>query len=352
MTESTGELKRTPLHAAHVALGVRMAPFAGWEMPSSILASWMRREPSGPAPGLFDVSHMGRIDISGAEAASFLDRIVSFAVTSLRVGRAKYAIVCNQTGGIIDDCLLYRLGHQRFLLVPNAANTSVVLGWLSQWKLQAGQVRIQDVTSSLAMLAHQGPNAREMLQDLTKQLDLSTLKPFGVAEATVSDALTIVSRTGYTGEDGFEIILPNDAAHQVWEFLTDRGAAPCGLGARDVLRLEAGLLLHGSDIDTSINPYEAGLRRFVDPDREEYVAGEVLRRIRDEHPERVLIGFQMVGRGIARHGYAILNRSQQIGHVSSGSYSPTLDRAIGLGYVPSRHSAPGTRFQSTFEGAS
>ena len=350
MTESTPELKCTPLHPTHVALGARIAPFAGWEMPVQYAGILDEARAVRSGVGIFDVSHMGRIEISGVEAAIFLDRIVSFSVASLRVGRAKYVIVCNQAGGIIDDCILYRLGEERFLLVPNAANTSVVLDWLSQWRPQARQVRIEDVTSSLAMLAHQGPGAREILQGLTKQLDLSNLRPFGVAEATVVDARAIVSRTGYTGEDGFEIILPSDRAADVWEFLTSRGAIPCGLGARDVLRLEAGLLLHGSDMDSSINPYEAGLSKFIDPDREEYVAGKVLRGIREEGPERVLMGFHMVGRGIARNGYAILSHSEQIGHVSSGSYSPTLDRAIGLGYVPSRRSAPGTRFQIDIRG--
>ena len=350
MTESNGELKRTPLHPAHVALGARIAPFAGWEMPVQYAGILDEARAVRSGVGLFDVSHMGRIEISGAEAASLLDRVFSSSIQSIRVGRAKYGVVCDQAGGIIDDCLLYRLGEQRFLLVPNASNTSVVLEWISQWKPRDGRVRIEDVTSSLAMLAHQGPGAREILQDLTQQFDLSSLKPFGVGEATVADAQAIVSRTGYTGEDGLEIIVPRETVGELWEFLTSRGAVPCGLGARDVLRLEAGLLLHGNDIDTSINPYEAGLGRFVDPDREDYVAAENLRRIRDEGTGRVLIGFHMVGRGIARHGYAILDGSQQIGHVSSGSYSPTLDRAIGLGYVPTRHSAPGTHFQIDIRG--
>ena len=350
MAESNRELKRTPLHSTHVALGARIVPFAGWEMPVQYAGILDEARAVRSGVGLFDVSHMGRIEISGTEAASLLDRIISFSVQSLWVGRAKYVIVCNQAGGIIDDCILYRLGEERFLLVPNATNTSVVLEWLSRWKPQASQVRVEDVTSSLAMLAHQGPGAQEALQDLTQQLDLSSLRPFSVAEAVVAGVPAIVARSGYTGENGFEIFVPHDNAAKLWQLLTTRGAIPCGLGARDVLRLEAGLLLHGSDIDTSVNPYEAGLGRFVDPDREDYVAGEVLRRIRDEGPERVLIGFNMVGRGIARHGYAILSRSQQIGYVSSGSYSPTLDRAIGLGYVPSRHSAPGTRFQIDIRG--
>ncbi len=235
------------------------------------------------------------------------------------------------------------------MLVPNASNTSTVLEWLSGWERQDDEASIEDLTSRLAMIALQGPAAAHVLGGLT-ELDLAGLRAFRATETAVSGVDAILARTGYTGEEGFELIIASEGAPAVWKLLIEAGAAPCGLGARDVLRLEAGLLLHGNDMDTSINPYEAGLERFVDPDRDEYVAGEALRRIRDTGPSRALVGFHVIGRGIARHAYPIIQGAKQIGEVSSGSYSPTLDRNIGLGYVPTSHSALGARFHVDVRG--
>ena len=292
---------------------------------------------------------MGRVDFQRSGAAPFLNSVLSSDIPGLKVGRARYGVICNEEGGIIDDCIVYRKAQDRFLLVPNAGNTPAVLDWIRRWSPDPDQVIIQEVTSGLAMIALQGPEAQGMLAERVP-IDLSSLKPFNIVESDVAGYQSLIARTGYTGEDGFEIILPSENAAVLWKLLTEEGAAPCGLGARDVLRLEAGLLLHGNDMDTSTNPYEARLDRFVDPDRDGYVAGEALRRIRDEGPIRSLVGFKMVGRGIARHGHPILDGSKQIGTVTSGSYSPTLDSNIGLGYVPTGFSAPGSRFHVDIRG--
>ena len=292
--------------------------------------------------GLFDVSHMGRLELTGRAAADLLDTVLSVNVPKMRQGRARYNVVCTEEGGIIDDGIVYRRGDQKFLLIPNAANTGEVLDWLASRSPGPDQVRIEDVTSQYAMIAHQGPRAAEILQPLT-EVDLSTVRPFAAVDTRVAGANAYVARTGYTGEDGYELIVPSEAATAIWKELMDRGATPCGLGARDVLRLEAGLLLHGNDMDTSVNPYEAGLDRFVDPDRDAYLAGPALRRIRDQGVTRRLVGFNMVARGIARHGYAITDGQNVIGRVTSGGPSSTLDSNIGLGYVPIGHAAPGSR---------
>jgi aminomethyltransferase len=354
------DLKRTPLFDTHVSLGARMVPFGGWEMPIQYASILDEARAVRSRAGIFDVSHMGRVDIQGPGAAAFLDRVLSINVQAMRTGRARYNLICNEAGGIIDDCIVYRRGEAHFLLIPNAANTPTVLVWLARWSpdypvsslIKGGperQVRIENVTSRFAMIAHQGPQALAMLQELTST-DLSSIRPFAAVEAQVAGEDTLLARTGYTGEDGFELILPSEAAPRVWKLLMDKGAVPCGLGARDVLRLEAGLLLHGNDMDTSANPYEAGLEKFVEPDREGYVAGAALRRIRDQGVDRRLVGFNMVERGIPRHGYPIVHDSRQIGQVTSGGHSPTLDMSIGLGYVPTDYSTVGSRFHVDIRG--
>ena len=328
-----------------------MVPFGGWEMPIQYASILDEARTVRSKAGLFDVSHMGRLDIQGPEAALFLDRVLSVNVPGLRIGRARYNVICNQEGGIIDDCIVYRRGEERFLLIPNAANTVPVLEWLSRWAPGRDQARIDDITSRYVMIAHQGPQAASMLQDLTPT-DLSSMRPFTAVETQVDGVDTLVARTGYTGENGFELISPGEAGDRLWKLLMDKGAVSCGLGARDVLRLEAGLLLHGNDMDTSTNPYEAGLDRFVNPDREGYVPGDALRRIRDQGPTRRLVGFTMLGRGIPRHGYTITDGSRQLGQVTSGGHSPTLDRSLGLGYVPTGYSTVGSRFQIDIRGRS
>lgn len=346
---TSDNLKRTALYDVHVSLGGRMVPFAGWEMPIQYSSILDEAKAVRSKAGIFDVSHMGRVDIQGAGAADFLNRVLSVNVPRLRMGRARYNVICDENGGIIDDCIIYRRGDEKFLLVPNAGNTAAVLDWLARWNPDDGSVRIENVTSESVMIALQGPETAGMLAGMT-EADVSSMRPFAAIDARIAGAESLVARTGYTGEDGFELIVPQENGADVWNQLMERGATPCGLGSRDVLRLEAGLLLHGNDMDTSINPYEAALDRFVDPDREGYIPGEVLRRIRDDGPERRLVAFNMVERGIPRHGHPIMDGSKQIGHVSSGGHSPTLDRSIGLGYVPTGYTSVGSRFHIDIRG--
>lgn len=348
MKEPVG-LYRTPLFKTNMALGAKMTPFAGWEMPiqySSILneARKVRSE-----AGLFDVSHMGRLKIQGPEASHFLNNILSFDVPQLQLNRAKYSVICNESGGIIDDCITYRIGQDRFLLIPNASNTTEVLRWLKKWSTDNEHMSIEDITVKTAMIACQGPKASDVLSK-TSGLNLDSIGRFCIVKTQIAGNDSLIARTGYTGEDGFELILQETDAVQTWGLLLNNGAKPCGLGARDILRLEAGLLLHGNDMDTSTNPYEAGLNKFIDPDRDEYIAGPTLRQIRDSSLKQLLVGFVMMGRGIARHGYPIMDDSRQIGVVTSGSYSPTLDSNIGLGYVPICNSIVGSRFRIDIRG--
>ena len=348
-----GDVRRTPLYDAHAELGARFVPFAGWDMPVRYGSILDEARAVRAGVGLFDVSHMGRLEIAGADAAALLNAVLSVDARRLGVGRGRYNLVCDDEGGIIDDCIAYRRGKTRFLVVPNASNTDAVLDRLISAKERGGgaglDIDIRNATAETAMIACQGPRAQEALQPLADR-DLSEILSFRVRAARVNGARSLIARTGYTGEDGFEIITPAEDAAALWRALMDNGAAACGLGARDVLRLEAGLPLHGNDIDTSTNPYEAGLGRFVDPDRDGCAAGAALRRLRDSTPSRKLSGFVMIGRGVARGGYPILRDGRRVGEVTSGGPSPTLDLNIGMGYLASEHSEPGTRVEIEIRG--
>ena len=322
-----------------------MVPFGGWDMPVQYSGILKEARAVRGAAGIFDVSHMGRLIIEGPGAATFLDRVLSVNVLKLRIGRARYGVICDETGGIIDDCIVYRLGEDRYRLVPNAANTASVLAWLERWAPDRSQATIEEVTDDVSMVALQGPLAIEMLAPMVS-MNLPEMRMFAIADTSIEGVAATIARTGYTGEDGVEFFCPAASVVAIWEALVERGAVPCGLGARDVLRLEAGLLLHGNDMDTTVNPYEAGLGRFVSADRENYVAGPALRRIRDEGPSRRLVAINVVGRRVIRSGHPIFapaQGTQEVGRVTSGSYSPTLDRNIGLGYVPAALAAEGTR---------
>ena len=319
-----------------------MVEFAGWDMPVQYSGILTEARAVRSAAGIFDVSHMGRMVVEGPGAPSLLDRVLSVDVAAVRPGRARYGVICDEDGGIIDDCIVYRTGEGRYMLVPNAANAAAVWEWLVAWSRPGEDARLSDVTDELAMVALQGPSAIGLLGPLA-DADVTTLRPFATIECRVAGVGATVARTGYTGEDGVEIFVAAGEAARVWEVLASAGAAPCGLGARDVLRLEAGLLLHGSDMDRTVNPYEAGLGRFVSADREAYVAGPALRRIRDAGPARRLAGLAVLGRRVIRGGHPILSGGERVGSVTSGSHSPSLGRNIGMGYVPTALAAEGTR---------
>ena len=327
-----------------------MGPFAGWDMPIRYGDGTLKEVAAvRRSAGMFDVSHMGRIEFSGANACGFLDRFLSANVAGLRAGRSRYHLICNESGGIIDDAIVYRLGKSRYLLVVNAGNFDSVREWLAGHAEHVRDLHVGVTTDRTGMIAVQGPEAVGILDRLFP-LPASSVRPFRISPAEVDGVNFLLARTGYTGEDGFEVISPADRTAELWNSLLQLGVAPCGLGARDVLRLEAGLLLHGNDMTTGDNPWEAGLERFVHLDSPDYVAGEALRKVRDSGPSRRLVGFRMTGRGIARHGHPILDGGRTIGEVTSGTYSPTLDANIGMGYVETMYAGPSSTFEIDIRG--
>ncbi len=361
MTQTPPALKRTPLYDTHVRAGGRMVPFGGWDMPVQYpvgIISEVRAVRN--SAGMFDVSHMGRVEFSGPGAVRFLGTVLSVDMPALAEGRSKYHVICNEQGGIMDDAIVYRLGPERCLLVINAGNADADMAWLrSRLALHAassgaGQaVKVEVLSQSVGMVAVQGPKAVEIIDGLSGGA-ASLIKRFWLGEANVAGVPCRLARTGYTGEDGFEVMPPAERAAELWVKLAAAGVAMCGLGARDVLRLEAGLCLHGNDMTVENNPFEAGLERFLFLDGEGYIAAAALKRIRAGGTARVLTGFKMVAPGIARHGMSIVASGQavalpqvqgaQIGVVTSGTHSPTLDAAIGMGYVDRQFAAPGSRF--------
>ena len=343
------QLNRTPLHGTHTSLDARMVPFAGWDMPVQYTGILAESRAVRSNAGLFDVSHMGRLDISGPDAPAFLDWIVTHNAANLRQGRARYALICNEEGGIIDDTVYYRVGEDSYLLVCNASNRQHVVPWIHRWIAEKfPRVSVEDRTEATAMIAFQGP-ATPALLDAAGDIDTSRMRFFSYAEGNVASRPAFVGRTGYTGEDGFELIVEAGDASHVWQTLMDAGATPCGLGARDVLRLEAGLSLHGNDIDTTTTPLEAGLDRFVRLDKE-FVGADVLRRQNEEGPPKRLVGLNVQGRSLARHGYPILHQGTQVGTVTSGTQSPTLDRVVAMGYVLSELAGAGSALQIDIRG--
>ena len=342
---------RTPLYDTHVDAGARIVPFGGWDMPvqypSGILAEVRAvRE----AAGIFDVSHMGRVYISGPQATEFLDLVVTGSATTLEIGRARYCMICNSRGGVIDDTIFYRLAEDRYLLIPNAGNRHRVLDWFGQVvgerfakgvKLGGHSgVTLDDQTLQTSLMACQGPAALGLAAELAED-GLAGLRPFAWTEARMCAADVLVGRTGYTGEDGVEILAPSVAAPAVWQALTGAGAVPCGLGARDVLRTEAGLPLHGHELDESTTPVEACLDRFVDFNKD-FVGREALANQRDNGTQFTLVGLQIPSRSAPRATYALSVLGFPAGQVTSGCYSPTLDTSLGMGYVFPEYSRPGT----------
>ena len=332
-------MKRTPLFDSHVAADARMVPFGGWDMPVQYpdgIIHEVRQVRTNV--GLFDVSHMARFEFSGEGSGDFLDTVLSVRASRLRHGQAKYHLICNANGGIIDDAIVYNLETERYLLVVNAGNADTDREWLlpelGDFNDSKGRdVTFIDLSARIAMIAVQGPNAVAMIDSLSDG-EANAIRRFRAGELTIDGERILAARTGYTGEDGFEIMCDSNHSATLWQLLTDNSAAPCGLGARDVLRLEAGLMLHGSDMTVENNPYEAGLDWTVQADRPEYIASEGLRAIREAGAVKRIAGFKITGRGIARHGHPILSDGGVVGEVTSGTFSPTLGGAIGMGYIP------------------
>ena len=319
-------------------------PFAGWRMPVQYKGIKSEHEAVRTSAGLFDVSHMGELLIEGPEAVAAVDGLVTNDVSKLEVGQALYTVCCNEDGYILDDLIVYRLEAEKVLVVCNASNHDKIAAHFES-RLGDG-ASFDDASDRWALLALQGPRAAAIMRDAGAPATLTDLAPFRVAKAEVAGVEVWAARTGYTGEDGFELFCDNEDAVVLWRALFSAGEShglePVGLGARDTLRLEARLALYGNDIDENTQPFEAGLGWVVKLDAGDFVGRAALQGFKDAGLERRLVGFEMTGRGIARHGYPILAGGKPVGTVSSGSPGPTLGKNIGLGYVPKAHSRVGT----------
>ncbi len=336
-------LRRTPLYEAHRRLGGRMVPFGGWEMPVQYASIMEEHRAVRTRAGLFDVSHMGEVDLVGPGALPLVQRLITNDVGRLSVDQALYSPMCTPEGGIIDDLLVYKMSDTHLMLVINAGNTPEDLAWL---RAHVGPgVTLTDRTAEIALLAFQGPRAEAILQRLTRT-PLREIKYYWFRRGVeVAGRTVIASRTGYTGEDGFELYAQAGDAVHLWDAILEAGRAdgvlPAGLGARDTLRLEAGLHLHGNDMDKTTTPLEAGLGWTVKLQKGEFIGADALRRQKAEGIPKRLIGFTLEGRAIARHGFPIQQDGAATGRVTSGSFGPTVEKSIGLGYVPPRHAEAG-----------
>jgi aminomethyltransferase len=328
---SEGDLRRTPLYEEHKSLGARLVDFAGWEMPVQYEGIKAEHNAVRNHAGLFDVSHMGEVVFRGPDAEEAVQRLVTRDVARQETGQAGYSAVCYEDGGTVDDVIVYRRPDD-FLVVVNASNREKDLEHFRE-NTKDLDVEVADESDDWALLAVQGPEAAGILQDFT-DADLSNLKPFRFVEGAIGGAKTSISRTGYTGEDGFELYLSPDDAPHLWRELLKAGATPAGLGARDTLRLEAGMCLYGNELDPETTPLEAGIDFAVHLDKEqEFIGQEALRREKEEGLGKKLVGFEVEGKGIARHDYPVRAGEENVGRVTSGTLSPTLGKAIGLALV-------------------
>ena len=321
-------LQRTPLHDRHLALGARMVPFAGWEMPVQYEGVIAEHKAVRADCGVFDVSHMGEFEVEGPRATELLQSLLSNDLDKIGSGRAQYTLLTNERGGILDDLIAYRLSDFRYLLIVNAANRDSDFSWMKEHEIRGSDIR--DVSDEYALLAVQGPRA-------IARLGLPEARPFTFAEAEIDGIDCMVNRTGYTGEDGCELLVMAEDGAALWDRVLARGAVPCGLGARDTLRLEVCFPLHGNDITPDTDAISAALGWCCALEKE-FTGAEELRQIKTRGPERKLIPFVMDDKAVPRQGMTISGG----GEVTSGTHSPMLDRGIGLGYVPAAASAPDT----------
>jgi aminomethyltransferase len=321
-------LRRTPLHDSHVALGARMVPFAGWEMPVQYEGVIQEHRAVREDAGAFDVSHMGELEVDGPKAPELLQELLSNELGRIEPGGAQYTLLTNERGGIIDDLIVYELERFHYLLIVNASNRESDYTWLKEREVRGSDVR--DVSDEYGLIAVQGPRALE-------RLELPSAPAFTFAEGEVAGVTCMVNRTGYTGEEGVELMVMADDAGELWDAVLERGVTPCGLGARDSLRLEVCYPLHGNDIGPDTDAISAGLGWVCALDKE-FTGVEELRRIKEAGPEQRLAAFVMEERAVPRQGMPILEG----GEVTSGTHSPMLDQGIGMGYVPAELAQPGT----------
>jgi aminomethyltransferase len=339
-------MNKTPLNQIHKDMGAKMTNFGGWEMPVEYTGIIEEHKAVRNQCGLFDVSHMGEILISGENAAKSLQKIITNDLQKLEPGKIIYTPICKPDGGIIDDLLVYCLQEDQYLMVVNASNIEKDFKWINNHLLE--KTKADNLSNKYAMLALQGPESKKILTQLT-DIDLNSLDYYRFRQAKAAGIEMIISRTGYTGELGYELYFEPEAAVKIWDQLmeagSDFGLKACGLGARDTLRLEKAYPLYGNDIDETTNPYQAGLSWTVAINKGDFIGREKLIEIEKNCCQQKLSSFKITGRGMARHGYEVYAEQEKIGEVTSGSYSPTLEESIGLAYLKNEYTEPGTEIE-------
>jgi aminomethyltransferase len=353
-TNPASALKKTPLHARHRALGARMVEFGGWDMPVEYSGITDEHLAVRTKAGLFDVSHMGQIEVAGADALRAVQWMTCNDASRLAVGQIQYSALTTAEGTFVDDVLVYRMAESHYLLVVNAGNIMADHQWIgAQAKAAGGDVAVVNSSSRYALLAIQGPEAEGVLAKLTG-VDLPAIKYYWFATGEVAGVRAMISRTGYTGEDGFEIFVPPGQAERVWDALLDAGrdvgVKPCGLGARDTLRLEACMRLCGSDMDAQTSVLEAGLGWIVGWKKDDFLGAERLRAQKAGALERKLVAFEITDRAIARHGHVVVHDGQPCGVVTSGTQTPYLKKSVGLAMVPIGLTGVGTALEIDIRG--
>lgn len=338
---------RTPLYDWHVAHGARLVDFAGWDMPVQYTSIVEEHRAVRTGAGLFDISHMGRLSFGGPAALDLIQHVFSNNAATMKDLQVRYGLICNERGGIRDDVLVYRWPYG-FAMVVNASNREKIVGWLSEHK-GGRDVQMTDQTTSTCMVAVQGPQALELCRGITAA-DLSQLGYYYAIPTQYQGKACVVSRTGYTGEDGFEFMVGADQGVSLWEELRGRGAKACGLGARDTLRLEAAMPLYGHELTEEIDPFQAGLAWAVKLEKGDFIGRDALQRRRQDATLPKRVGLELDGKRIAREGATVLDNAQEIGRVSSGTFAPTVGKSIAMAYVAASHAREGTRCQVDIRG--
>ena len=348
-----GTPRKTPLNARHRSLGAKMVEFGGWDMPVEYSGLADEHMAVRTRAGLFDVSHMGEIEIAGKDALAAVQHITSNDAGKLANHQIQYSALTTPAGTFVDDVLTYRLSDEHFMLVVNASNIIKDFNWIAEHVKGIGDAVAVNTSSRFALIALQGPAARDVLQSLTGA-QLSEVKYYWFTTGEVASVLCTISRTGYTGEDGFEVFVPPAQAERVWDAILragkPAGVIPAGLGARDTLRLEAAMRLYGNDMDESSTVVEADLGWIVGWKKAEFLGSDVLRRQKAEGAPKKLVGFEMIDRAIGRHGYDVYINGRKAGVVTSGTQTPFVKKAIGMAYLPTEHTAPGTEFEVEIRG--
>ena len=351
MADSASNLLRTPLYDLAKAQNARFTSFSGWEMPVQFSGLKLEHQAVRSKAGMFDISHMGKFTFEGDRLIDAWQKLVPSDLNRLKPGQALYTVLLNDEGGIIDDIIFYYQGEedkQKAVVIVNAGTTDKDREWILSHL--DSSVKMEDVSGQRALIALQGPKAAKILQNLVSQ-DITTMTAFTHQTVTIIDSPAFIARTGYTGEDGFEIMLEPEAAKQLWQALLEAGVVPCGLGSRDTLRLEAAMSLYGQEIDDTITPLEAGLGWVVHlKDKNDFIGRSVLEKQKQEGVKRRLVGLEMSGRYIARHGYRVMYEGEAVGEVTSGTLAPTVSKAIALAYVPKSLSKAGQELEVEIRG--